>query len=275
MEKEQIKPKRTLVLGDIHNNYKALVQVLERCKYNKEEDRLIHLGDVVDGHKDAFETVQLLIDLQTEAIHKPIFIKGNHDDWFNKWLKTGVNPSGWAQGQKATGLSYLAHARPDVAWMVANEFLSGFEVALKFVDIPKTHVKFFESQLPYYRDNDNNLFIHGGFNRHFFLKEQLPETFWWDRDLWNAALSFGHMSQMEGHPKYKFKMIENFKEVFIGHTTTECWKQTVPMHAANIWNIDTGAGNATGKLTIMDTNTKEYWQSDIAKELYPEYRGRN
>jgi len=79
---------------------------------------------------------------------------------------------------------------------------------------------------------------------------------------------------MKDIEKPKFKMIENFKEVFIGHTTTECWKQTVPMHAANIWNLDTGAG-MYGKLTIMDVDTKEFWQSDKGNELYPEYRGRN
>jgi serine/threonine protein phosphatase 1 len=140
-------------------------------------------------------------------------------------------------------------------------------------DVPGPHIKFFNDQLPYYRDEENNLFIHGGFNRHYYLKEQLPETFWWDRDLWNAALSFGHMSEMEGTPKYKFRMIENFKEVFIGHTTTECWKKITPMHAANIWNIDTGAG-MYGKLTIMNVETKEYFQSDTGRELYPDYKGR-
>lgn len=261
---------RRFAMGDIHGNYKALMQCLERSGFDYEKDTLIQLGDVVDGHSESFEVVEELL-----KIKNLISIKGNHDDWFNTWIKTGINPSGWAQGQKATGLSYLEHSRPGWPWMSANVDLSGFTETIQVTDIPYRHKEFFKNQLPYYRDEENNLFIHGGFNRHYYLKEQLPETFWWDRDLWNAALSFGHMSQMEGAPKYKFKMIENFKEVFIGHTTTECWKTTEPMHAANIWNLDTGAGNATGKLTIMDTSTKEYWQSDIAKELYPEYKGRN
>lgn len=259
---------KRFVLGDIHGNYKALMQCLERSNFNYEEDTLIQLGDVCDGHNQTYEVVEELL-----KIKNLISIKGNHDDWFFKWIQTGVNPSGWAQGQKATGMSYLEHSRPKVEWYQHNEYGTNWNI--KVSDIPGSHIKFFRDQLPYYRDEENNLFIHGGFNRHYYLKEQLPETFWWDRDLWNAALSFGHMSEMEGTPKYKFKMIENFKEVFIGHTTTECWKKTTPMHAANIWNLDTGAGNATGKLTIMDTNTKEYWQSDIAKELYPEYKGRN
>jgi len=122
--------------------------------------------------------------------------------------------------------------------------------------------------------NINNLFIHGGFNRHFYLNEQLKYTFWWDRDLWNAALSYGNITPVEGFSRPKFKMIENFKEVFIGHTTTMCWNTTEPMNAANIWNLDTGGGGF-GKITVMDINTKEYWQSDLTKDLYPDYKGRN
>jgi serine/threonine protein phosphatase 1 len=34
-----------------------------------------------------------------------------------------------------------------------------------------------------------------------------------------------------------------------------------------VWNIDTGAG-WSGKLTIMNVDTKEYWQSDLISELY-------
>ncbi|ULT39931.1 hypothetical protein KRR40_34415 [Niabella defluvii] len=42
-----------------------------------------------------------------------------------------------------------------------------------------------------------------------------------------------------------------------------------PLNAFNIWNLDTGAGSS-GRLTIMDVDTKEYWQSDPLNELYPE-----
>jgi serine/threonine protein phosphatase 1 len=48
----------------------------------------------------------------------------------------------------------------------------------------------------------------------------------------------------------------------------------VPVQKANIWNIDTGAA-FKGPLTIMDADTKEYWQSDPVFELYPEENGRN
>ena len=260
---------RTLCVGDIHGNYKALMQCLKLSDFDYKNDVLISLGDVVDGHCDSFEVVEELI-----KIKNLITIKGNHDDWFNTWLQTGNNPTNWQQGQKATGLSYLKHSRPEATWEIANEFLSGFKENINISDIPSSHIDFFKRQLPYYQDTNNNLFIHGGFNRHLFLNEQIEDTFWWDRDLWRSALSYGQICDMKSVERPKFKMIENFKEVFIGHTTTECWNTTLPMHAANIWNLDTGAG-MYGKLTIIDVDTMTYWQSDKGSELYPDYKGRN
>jgi len=47
-----------------------------------------------------------------------------------------------------------------------------------------------------------------------------------------------------------------------------------PMKAANVWNIDTGAA-FTGKLSALDVNTKELYQSDTVTHLYPNELGRN
>lgn len=263
---------RTLAIGDIHGNYKALLQCLKLSDFDYDNDTLIQLGDVVDGHADSFEVVEELL-----KIKNLISIKGNHDDWFNQWIETGVNPSDWKQGQKATGLSYLKEFDENATWETYKTDLDGnraLKVSLLPCHIPIDHVKFFRNQLPYYRDEDNNLFIHGGFNRHYLLEDQLEDTFWWDRDLWNAALSYGNMTAAEGLERPKFKMLEDFKEVFIGHTTTEMWNTTIPMNAANIWNLDTGAG-MYGKLTIMCVDSKEFWQSDRGSDLYPDYRGRS
>jgi len=38
--------------------------------------------------------------------------------------------------------------------------------------------------------------------------------------------------------------------------------------------VDTGAA-FKGPLTIMDANTKEYWQSEPVHLLYPDENGRN
>lgn len=126
-------------------------------------------------------------------------------------------------------------------------------------------------------ETKNICFVHGGFNRHSTVEENekaCPYIFWWDRDLWFQALSYREMPNKANpdHPniKYGFKIKNNFDIIFIGHTPTINWNTDKPMNAANIWNIDTGAGFDNGKLTIMNVdNTNEYWQSDLKKDLYP------
>jgi len=123
-----------------------------------------------------------------------------------------------------------------------------------------------------------NIFVHGGFDRHLLLKEQsVPYIYYWDRDLFYNALSYGKIEEGDDikYPKRgKFKIEEPCKEIFIGHTSTVSWNTDKPINAANVWNLDTGAG-FYGKLTIMDIDTKEYWQSDLVRDLYPEEKGRN
>ncbi len=259
---------RTLVIGDIHGNYKGLIQCLQKSGFSYSKDTLISLGDVVDGHSESFEVVEELL-----KIKNLIAIKGNHDNWFLQWLNTNINPTNWSQGQRSTGESYLKHSRPNQSWMGFNHILGGFEPSIRTNDIPDRHINFFENQLPYYIDDDNNLFIHGGFNRHYPLKEQDEDIFWWDRDLWSQALSFKSMKAVDFINQPKFKMVDEFNEIFIGHTCTQFWNKDIPINAANIWNLDTGGG-WTGKVTIMDIDSKEFWQSDNGDILYPEFKGR-
>jgi serine/threonine protein phosphatase 1 len=65
-----------------------------------------------------------------------------------------------------------------------------------------------------------------------------------------------------------------YKEIYIGHTPVTKIKETTPINKACVWNVDTGAA-FQGKLTLMDVDTKEYWQSDALPDLYPNEKGRN
>lgn len=227
---------RTLVLGDIHGAYRQLIQCFERSNFDFENDTLIQLGDICDGNQPyIYECVELLL-----SVKNLIQIRGNHDDWFITWLNTGRHPAGWLQGGWSTMESYIKHAKRS---------------SINPGDIPETHVKFFEGMHDRYVDEKNRLFIHGGFDRNFKLWQQDRNEYWWNRSLFEKAMS------TKG--KTKLKTADNFSEIFIGHTTTLCWNTTLPIYAGNlIWNIDTGAGSDTGKLTVMDVDTKEYWQSD-------------
>lgn len=53
---------RTLVVGDIHGGLKALEQALERANVT-DKDKLIFLGDYVDGWSESSQVINTLIGL--------------------------------------------------------------------------------------------------------------------------------------------------------------------------------------------------------------------
>ena len=237
---------KTYALGDTHGAHKALIQVLERCGFDKETDKLISLGDIADGWPEVPECVDELL-----TIKNLIPIRGNHDVWCWNWFDYGHTPELWkTQGGQATIDAYLR--------------TGGL--------VDEKHKKFWGNQIDYYIDDENRLFVHGGFydnlevSKHSKLNIPRANELHWDRSLWNKALS-GNSSQN------KPKILRDYKEIYIGHTTTSNWGSDVPMNACNVWNLDTGAG-WENKLTIMDIDTKEYWQSDKVSELYPDVKGR-
>lgn len=239
------------VMGDIHGAYKALMQCLERSGFNYETDTLIQLGDITDRHPQVFECVEELLQIKNL-----IAIKGNHDDWFAQYVNTGLHPGAWGQGGRDTLLSYLQHTSRNVS----DNFLNP-------ADIPDTHRDFFNSQRHYFISDTNACFVHAGFDRRISFFDQQPMLYYWDRNLWQDALSYHEFNKDNERPAV-FHMKTPFVEIYIGHTPTTKLGSDKPMQALNIYNLDTGAGH-TGRLTIMDIATKAYWQSDPVRELYP------
>ncbi len=257
---------RTFVMGDKHGAHKALVQCLERSKFDKKEDTLIDLGDICDGWSEVDKCVDELL-----SIDNLIPIKGNHDDWFWQWIMTGVHPVKWKQGGDGTLRSYCKRFGKNIQITSA-----GYETDLNPSDIPEIHRRFFYLQHLKYIDDEYRCFVHGGFNRHLSIEAQEPWILYWDRDLWYSAMSFAATTRGDkdkATPRV-IKTIDKFKEIYIGHTATTAWDKDTPMQAGNIWNLDTGAG-FKGRLTIMDVDTKEFWQSDRVEELYKDEKGRN
>lgn len=249
---------RTFIMGDLHGAYPALTQCLNRSGFDYENDTLIQVGDVADGHNEVYECVEELL-----KIKNMIAIKGNHDAWLLEFIKTDFHPVSWTYGGKGTIESYLRYKDgPKICFSRG----SGFKTSLNSSDIPPLHRQFFQNQKNYYILDQNICCVHGGFDRYKDFYCQTEKNYYWDRQLWNEALSH----QNEGNTQETFEMVTQFKTIFIGHTSTLNWGTDQPMNALNIINIDTGAGS-NGKLTIMDIDTKEIWQSDRLDTIYENY----
>jgi len=222
---------KTFVIGDIHGSYKALLQCLERSGFNYSEDRLIVLGDICDGYPQ----VNLCVDELLKIQHCHCII-GNHDQWALKWAESGWKGNIWlGQGGKATIESYGGGT------------------------MPRAHGNFFKAAVFWFAC-EGRIFVHGGFDPEKPIALQDPEDFVWNRTLIEQALKVNAIN-----PDYQFS---EYKEIYVGHSPTVNFDSTKPLKLCNVWDMDTAAGWG-GQLTIMDVETKEYWQSDLTSQLYP------
>lgn len=229
---------KTFAIGDIHGAYHALIQVLDRCNFNKEEDRLICLGDVCDGWPYVPECFDELLTIKNMD-----YIMGNHDWWAMETLIHGKPAEEiWlSQGGKATYDSYKGKMPQNHA-----DILLGSSCAI---------------------EDGKNIFSHGGINPNQPFYMQIPTECMWDRRL----VTYARHRDSKGYTNYKYG---NYDAIFVGHTTTYNLNKTnKPAKFCNVWCLDTGAG-WNGYLTIMDVDTKEFWQSDNVVDLMPDVQGR-
>lgn len=240
---------RTFVIGDIHGALKALEQVISRIGLQA-DDQLIFLGDYVDGWSQSAQVIDYL--LQLEKQYPCTFMKGNHDAWCEAWLMGGFPDQTWQHnGGSATVASYEGYSQSQ----------------------RNSHIIFFNRMKDYLIDAENRLFIHAGFtSMHGPAMERYDTSYQWDRTLWEMAIAID--KNISKDSKRFPKRLLVFNEIFIGHTPTINYDVDVPMQGCNVWNVDTGAA-FYGKLTAMNIDTKEFWQSDPVQQLYPNEKGRN
>jgi serine/threonine protein phosphatase 1 len=240
---------RTFAIGDIHGGLKALKQLLTRADVTS-SDTLIFLGDYVDGWSDSPQVLSFLIDLGQKM--NCIFIKGNHDDLLLQWLDSSRDNREWYKhGGESTVMAYT-------------------KISLQE---KQQHIIFLKSLKNYYIDRQNRLFVHAGFtNLHGIEMEYFPRLCFWDRTLWETALALDKSIEKTS-PRYP-RRLKRYIEIFIGHTPVTQVGETKPTQMANVWNVDTGAA-FKGKLSMIEVNSKQIYQSEPVYELYPNENGRN
>ncbi len=240
---------RTFVIGDIHGAYKALVQLIERMDLEK-GDTLIFLGDYVDGWSESPQVIDYLLELKLGYTCK--FIRGNHDVKCYEWLQNNRVIGDWLlHGGGATQAAYAKESQEKIA----------------------LHLAFIEALEDYYIDARNRLFVHAGFTaiKGVEMETYLP-NYCWDRTLWETAYALDPSLAMTD--KRYPQRLKLYHEIYIGHTATTRYGEITPIQGGNLWNIDTGAA-FSGKLTAMDIDSKEVFQSDLVMDLYPGESGRN
>lgn len=177
-----------------------------------------------------------------------IAITGNC--WLSEYFRFGATPHIWtSQGGKATLDAYV-------------KLLNDGDTERRL-----RHQNLLESSPYYFVDEDNRLYVHGGFDWHRPIEDQDGHDLMWDRHLIQTAFHWYFRGNGD--------RVKSYKEVFLGHTAlAKRDGKYLPANFTNVWNLDTGAG-WNGVLTLMDVDTKEYWQSDNVLDLYSGYEGRS
>jgi serine/threonine protein phosphatase 1 len=208
-----------------------------------------------------------------------IFVLGNHDIWWTNHLFKGQTPIAWVtQGGANTLNSYGGKVIPDVMLNIDG------------VKVPKTHIEFFGNGL-YYYEFDEMVFVHGGFNPETPIKEQELESLLWDRSIIKYAESnniknykkvfIGHTTtqhiernwvnyQCRNCAEEWEKQVTVYKDMMGEPVCPKCKSMdifqslgcTKPLKIGNLYCLDTGGG-WDGRLTIMDIDSEEFWQSKL------------
>lgn len=242
----------TYVLGDVHGGYKALLQVLEKAKFDYENDTLICLGDICDGWSETAECFEELL-----KIKKLIYLIGNHDYWFLDYFKNELHPDGVRSWKDHGGFATLA----------------SYE---KHPDLLQKHLDFVKKGKDFYTDEKKRAFVHAGIpNRLEPLNRQID--YCWDRSFYQNAPVW-HKQGFELHIPIDHLDHKNLvSEWFVGHTPVSNFKHipgNMPVRFSNITFCDTGAA-FDGCLTMINVNSLEIFQSDILRKMYPLEKGRN
>ena len=207
------------VTADTHGFYSILIDALEQAGFftEKEDHKLIILGDLFDRGDEAKETQDFILKLMEED--EVILVKGNHEDLFKELVT------------EDKGLPYNHHVH-NGTYDTALQ-LTGFDPTLAhirnydFADAAKLtpyYLKIIPAMKDYY-ETAHHIFVHGWipciWNKHtgysYYADWRDVDFFEWKRARWyngmdaaptcmeEKTILCGHWHTSYGHWKYEHK----------------------------------------------------------------------
>ena len=229
---------RVFAVGDIHGMYKKLITLMEKIKFDFEEDLLVFLGDYIDRGPDSIKCLEYVFDLHHTFPGSVICLLGNHEVMMTSYLI-----------QKHSNYRNLIADYADV-WLDNG----GYET---YDQLNELGVKRREEllqwalNLPVRFQYKDFFFCHAGIDADMPLKMQTEFDLLWKRNGWRE--------------KYKGK-----ETIVVGHTPVQILRNKVrfverapkPLFLLNnIIMCDTGAYMPGGKLSCVDVLSKKVWQA--------------
>ena len=150
---------RTLIIGDIHGCLELLKRLMDKVKWQPDQDRLIFLGDYIDRGPDSKGVIDFLLQLMRES-EKVQCLMGNHESMFLDFL-SGVDIS-----------TFLINGGEDT---LRSYYFDGETI------IPPEHIHFLKN-LQILLELQDYCTVHAGLMPGLQIKEQSIDDMIWIRE---------------------------------------------------------------------------------------------
>lgn len=229
---------RVLAIGDVHGMYEKLIKLMDKIRFNPDEDLLIFLGDYIDRGPDPGRCLQYIFALQQQYPDVVVCLMGNHEVMMSSYFmqKRGsynnliVDYAGsWLDNGGLETLKQLDEMDADTK-----------EELLQWV-----------MNLPVKYQYQDYFFCHAGVDPDVPLAVQNEFDMLWRRQQWWEQYK-GEETLVVGHTPVQKVMKLTGKER----------RTPKPLFLANhVLMCDTGAYMSGGKLSCVDVLAGKVWQA--------------
>ena len=229
---------RVLAIGDVHGMYQKLIKLMDKIRFNPDEDMLIFLGDYIDRGPDPGRCLQYIFALQQQYPDVVVCLMGNHEVMMSSYFmqKRGsynnliVDYAGsWLDNGGLETLKQLDEMDADTK-----------EELLQWV-----------MNLPVKYQYQDYFFCHAGVDPDVPLSVQNEFDILWRRQQWWEQYK-GEETLVVGHTPVQKVMKLTGKER----------RTPKPLFLANhVIMCDTGAYMSGGKLSCVDVLAGKVWQA--------------
>ena len=229
---------RVLAIGDVHGMYEKLIKLMDKIRFNPDEDLLIFLGDYIDRGPDPGRCLQYIFALQQQYPDVGVCLMGNHEVMMSSYFmqKRGsynnliVDYAGsWLDNGGLETLKQLDEMDADTK-----------EELLQWV-----------MNLPVKYQYQDYFFCHAGVDPDVPLAVQNEFDMLWRRQQWWEQYK-GEETLVVGHTPVQKVMKLTGKER----------RTPKPLFLANhVIMCDTGAYMSGGKLSCVDVLAGKVWQA--------------
>lgn len=229
---------RVLAIGDVHGMYEKLIKLMDKIRFNPDEDLLIFLGDYIDRGPDPGRCLQYIFALQQQYPDVVVCLMGNHEVMMSSYFmqKRGnynnliVDYAGsWLDNGGLETLKQLDEMDADTK-----------EELLQWV-----------MNLPVKYQYQDYFFCHAGVDPDVPLVVQNEFDMLWRRQQWWEQYK-GEETLVVGHTPVQKVMKLTGKER----------RTPKPLFLANhVIMCDTGAYMSGGKLSCIDVLAGKVWQA--------------